>query len=166
MAVEVQVEEVTEVATPSSAAVRPQLATDRGPALSSGNGLDPARHCRPWSIERQRPGWAWGLLLLPRAAQKPHISQREAFYAPIFSSQEISHLHHAGRLVKPIHFTILYSQGLVKDVGVVARRWVGVCIQIRVRVSVGGRGGSGSSRFGLKTSEPPHTKPRLKATHT
>ena len=110
-------------------AVRPQLATDRGPALSSGNGLDPARHCRPWSIERQRPGWAWGLLLLPRAAQKPHISQREAFYAPIFSSQEISHLHHAGRLVKPINFTILYSQGLVKDAGVVARRRVGVCIQ-------------------------------------
>ena len=147
-------------------AVRPQLATDRGPALSSGNGLDPARHCRPWSIERQRPGWAWGLLLLPRAAQKPHISQREAFYAPIFSSQEISHLHHAGRLVKPINFTILYSQGLVKDVGLWPDvGWVfAYKIQIRVRVSVGGRGGSGSSRFGLKTSEPPHTKPRLKAT--
>ena len=51
-----------------------------------------------------------------------------------------SHLHHAGRLLKPINFTILYSEGLVKDVGEgVTRRWVGVCIQIRVRVRVGGK---------------------------
>ena len=150
--------------------MRPQLATDRGPALSSG--LSARQSALPPLVNRAAEA-RLGLGPAPPNQRNTNLTfpKKQLFTRRRFLHKK-SHLHHI-RIGWSKHLISQYSMGGWLKMWV--RWWLDVGWVFAYKSgswSDCGCGweeaGSGSSRFGLKTSETPTytpTKPRLKATH-